>query len=112
MVMLNVEPKEIVRNMMRVALAKISPSVRAVESIDLCARLKLQMHSAHTVLFFAPMADELDVWPLLLESLKSGKVIATINLSGHAPRMPMMEMQVRFLPYLRQAANELSVFLR
>jgi IclR family pca regulon transcriptional regulator len=42
----------------------------------------------------------------------SGKVIATINLSGHAPRMPMMEMQAHFLPYLRQAANELSVFLR
>jgi IclR family pca regulon transcriptional regulator len=42
----------------------------------------------------------------------SGKVIATINLSGHAPRMPMMEMQTKFLPYLRAAANELSVFLR
>ncbi|MEG9432200.1 IclR family transcriptional regulator domain-containing protein [Terriglobus sp. ADX1] len=42
----------------------------------------------------------------------SGKVIATINLSGHAPRMPMMEMQAKFLPYLRAAANELSVFLR
>ncbi len=42
----------------------------------------------------------------------SGKAIATINLSGHAPRMPMMEMQAKFLPYLRAAANELSVFLR
>ncbi len=42
----------------------------------------------------------------------SGKVIATVNLSGHAPRMPMMEMQEKFLPYLRAAANELGVFLR
>lgn len=42
----------------------------------------------------------------------SGRVIATINLSGHAQRMPMMEMQTQFLPYLRAAANELSVFLR
>ena len=42
----------------------------------------------------------------------SGKVVATVNLSGHAPRMPLIEMQVRFLPYLRAAANELSVFLR
>lgn len=42
----------------------------------------------------------------------SGKVIATVNLSGHAPRMPMMDMQTNFLPYLRAAANELSVFLR
>ncbi len=42
----------------------------------------------------------------------SGKVIATVNLSGHAPRMPMMDMQIKFLPYLRAAANELGVFLR
>ena len=42
----------------------------------------------------------------------SGKVVATLNLSGHAPRMPVMEMQTRYLPYLRNAANELSVFLR
>ncbi len=42
----------------------------------------------------------------------SGKVIATVNLSGHAPRMPMLDMQTNFLPYLRAAANELGVFLR
>ena len=34
------------------------------------------MQSAHTVLFFAPLADELDVWPVLEQSLKHGKVIA------------------------------------
>ncbi len=42
----------------------------------------------------------------------SGKVIATVNLSGNAQRMPMLEMQTEFLPPLRAAANELSVFLR
>ncbi len=42
----------------------------------------------------------------------SGKVIATVNLSGNAQRMPMLEMQTEFLPSLRAAANELSVFLR
>ena len=41
----------------------------------------------------------------------TGKVVATLNLSGHAPRMPMMEMQARFLPHLRSAANELSISL-
>jgi IclR family pca regulon transcriptional regulator len=39
-------------------------------------------------------------------------VVATVNLSGNAPRMPMLEMQTRFLPPLRAAAAELSVFLR
>src|SRR6201992_2648295 len=42
----------------------------------------------------------------------NGRVVATVNLSGHAPRMPMLEMQTRFLPHLRNAANELSAFLR
>ena len=42
----------------------------------------------------------------------NGRAVATVNLSGHAPRMPMLEMQTRFLPPLRAAAAELSVFLR
>lgn len=42
----------------------------------------------------------------------NGRVVATVNLSGNAPRMPMMEMQTRFLPHLRAAAAELSAFLR
>ncbi len=42
----------------------------------------------------------------------NGRVVAVVNLSGHAPRIPMLEMQTRFLPPLRAAATELSVFLR
>ncbi len=42
----------------------------------------------------------------------SGKVIATVNLSGNAQRMPLLDMQTQFLPSLRAAANELSGFLR
>ncbi len=42
----------------------------------------------------------------------SGRVVATINLSGSAPRMSVLDMQTRYLPHLRNAANELSVFLR
>jgi len=42
----------------------------------------------------------------------SGRAVATINLSGNAPRISALEMQTRFLPHLRNAANELAVFLR
>ena len=42
----------------------------------------------------------------------SGRAVATINLSGSAPRMPVYEMQTRFLPHLRNAAAELGAFLR
>ncbi len=42
----------------------------------------------------------------------TGRVVATLNLSGSAPRMPVYEMQARFLPHLRNAAAELGAFLR
>src|SRR5271163_382323 len=41
----------------------------------------------------------------------SGRVVATLNLSGNAPRLSVIEMQSRFLTPLRNAATELSVFL-
>ncbi|MEO6983297.1 MAG: IclR family transcriptional regulator C-terminal domain-containing protein [Edaphobacter sp.] len=42
----------------------------------------------------------------------SGRVVATLNLSGNAPRISILDMQTRYLSHLRNAANELSVFLR
>jgi 5-formyltetrahydrofolate cyclo-ligase len=60
------------RSQMRARLEKISPAVRAVESIDFGERLKTQIPSAHTILFFAPMLDELDVWPVLELALAFG----------------------------------------
>jgi IclR family transcriptional regulator, pca regulon regulatory protein len=41
----------------------------------------------------------------------TGRVVATLNLSGNAPRLSVLEMQSRYLTPLRNAANELSVFL-
>jgi IclR family pca regulon transcriptional regulator len=41
----------------------------------------------------------------------SGRVVATLNLSGNAPRISVLEMQSRYLTHLRNAASELSVFL-
>lgn len=42
----------------------------------------------------------------------SGRVVATINLSGNAPRLSVLDMQTRFLTPLRNAAAELGVYLR
>lgn len=42
----------------------------------------------------------------------NGRVVATVNLSGNAPRMPVFDMQTKFLTPLRNAAAELSSFLR
>ena len=66
------ETKSDLRQKIRARLEKISPAVRAVESIELCERLQAQIASAHTILFFAPLPDELDVWPVLELSLALG----------------------------------------
>lgn len=68
--------KSALRTKMRAALADVSPTVRMAASIELCDRLKTQMPSAHTILFYAPLADELDVWPLLEESIALGVTCA------------------------------------
>jgi 5-formyltetrahydrofolate cyclo-ligase len=70
--MLTSNTKSDLRQKIRAALEKISPAVREVESIDLCERLKAQIPSAHTILFYAPLADELDIWPVLELSLALG----------------------------------------
>ena len=68
----NYNLKSDLRAHLRARLEKISPAVRAVESIELCERIKPQIASAHTILFFAPLPDELDVWPVLELSLALG----------------------------------------
>jgi 5-formyltetrahydrofolate cyclo-ligase len=64
------------RQKIRDRLGRISLAVRTVESLELCARLEPQLQSAHTILFFAPLPDELDVWPLLEKLLPARKVCA------------------------------------
>jgi 5-formyltetrahydrofolate cyclo-ligase len=64
--------KSALREFIRARLEKISPAVWAVESIELVERLKAQIPSAHTILFYAPLPDELDIWPLLELSLALG----------------------------------------
>ena len=60
------------RQKIRAQLEKISPAVREVESIELRERLQAQIPSAHTILFFAPLPDEPDIWPVLELSLALG----------------------------------------
>jgi len=74
--MSNIETKAGLRQRIRANLAKISLAVRMVESLDLCARLEPQLQSAHSILFYAPLPNELDVWPLLEKLLASNKICA------------------------------------
>lgn len=41
-----------------------------------------------------------------------GRVVASLNVGTHAHRVSLQDMQTRFLPHLRAAAQELSLLLR
>lgn len=42
---------------------------------------------------------------------RAGRVVAAINVGAHGQRVSMQDMQTRFLPYLRAAAQELCLLL-
>jgi len=42
----------------------------------------------------------------------AGRVVAALNVGAHAQRVSIQDMQARFLPHLRTAAQELSLLLR
>ncbi len=86
-------------------------TTRTITTVD---RLRLALRNVRRN-GFALVDQELEVG---LRSLAvpvyapSGRVVATINLSGNAPRLSVIEMQTRFLTPLRNAANELGAYLR
>lgn len=69
--------KQALRVKLRGAVNALSAGHRAVGSTRAREQLeeKPVWRSAKTVLLFAPIAGELDVWPLLATALKSGKVV-------------------------------------
>lgn len=70
------EQKAALRKEISAKLKEISPPMRIAESIELCVRLEPQLKSARTILFFAPMLDELDVWLLMQKFLEAKKICA------------------------------------
>ena len=63
---------------MRAALRQIPTQELATSSAQARALLKTQAQwrAAQSILFFAPLPEELDVWPLLAEALAAGKRVA------------------------------------
>jgi len=70
--------KTILREQTRARLKNLPAAERATASAQLCARLREQevWRAAKSVLLFAPLSDEPDVWPLLEEALAAGKIVA------------------------------------
>jgi IclR family transcriptional regulator, pca regulon regulatory protein len=112
-------------SMGRVLLAHLSPE--ALE--EYLRRVPLRRHTSRTIVSavklrkvlgevrregFAMVDQELE------EGLRSlavpvaaanGEIVAAMNIGAHAQRMPLEEVQGRFLPHLRAAARDLSLAL-
>ena len=52
------------------------------------SRARAVWSEAATVLFYAPMGPELDVWPLVAEALANGKQVAPPPVHGGIPDLP------------------------
>ena len=70
--------KASLRELIRARLKDLPAAERVAASALLCARLQKQpaWAAAKSVLFFAPLPDELDLWQLLNEAIAAGKTVA------------------------------------
>lgn len=70
--------KAALRKQIRAVLLHLSPATRAAISAQICARLQEQefWQKAASVLFFAPLPGEPELWPLLEASMAAGKTVA------------------------------------
>ena len=72
------EAKQALRDQVRAELDRMGPSDRVAASAQARAVLAAQAvwKTAREILFFAPLPEEVDIWPLLLEALSAGKRVA------------------------------------
>ena len=72
------EAKRVLRKQVQAELKLMAPEARATGSAYARATLLSQplWQKAQSVLLFAPLPEELDVWPLLAEALSAGKQVA------------------------------------
>jgi 5-formyltetrahydrofolate cyclo-ligase len=72
------EEKKALRAAVRARVKALSPAQRAPAAIQACALLAGQTvwRDSRNVLLFAPLPDELDVWPLVEMAFEMGKTVS------------------------------------
>lgn len=76
--------KATLRQQVRAQLNATTPAQREAASREICSRLRQQAiwQSAGSILFFAPLPAEPDIWPLVAESLAVRKTVALPRFSS------------------------------
>ena len=82
------DAKAALRRQIRDTLRKMTNPNRAEASAKARAILESQAiwKSAGSVLFYAPLPEELDVWPLVEEALTAGKLVALPRFTANTQR--------------------------
>ena len=83
------------RRKIRARLNQLSDTDRAAGASLICQRLKEQgfWQAAAAVLFYAPLPDEVNLWPLLEESLAHGKIIALPRFDSGSNKYVMAQFK-------------------
>src|SRR5580765_9048142 len=70
--------KQALRQVIRLRLQSLTDAQRADYSANARALLSAQpaWHAAESILFFAPFAGEVDIWPLMDEAIIANKSVA------------------------------------
>ncbi|HEY2081226.1 MAG TPA: 5-formyltetrahydrofolate cyclo-ligase [Verrucomicrobiae bacterium] len=70
--------KSALRKEIRARIQSITPAQRATASAQACALLEQQSvwKRAQLIFFYAPLPEEMDIWPLLGDCLAAGKTVA------------------------------------
>lgn len=72
------QAKRALRQYARAVLGNLPESRRAIASEQACHQLRQQAiwQQARSILFFSPIAGEVDIWPLVPLALESGKCVS------------------------------------
>jgi 5-formyltetrahydrofolate cyclo-ligase len=72
------DSKSALRQQMRATLQSITAEQRTLASQRACSLLEKQSvwKNADTIFFYAPLLEELDIWPLVRDSIAAGKTVA------------------------------------
>lgn len=89
------ESKEELRRSVRARIKAVTPEQRLNASEQACALLEQQKvwKNAVTIFFYAPLREELDIWPLLRDSLAAGKTVALPRFDAATQRYVACQIQ-------------------
>lgn len=89
------DSKAALRTQIRAHLEKMPAAERATASTEICLRLKDQeiWKSARSILFYAPLPEEPDIWPLLDDAFALGKTVALPRFAAEQKRYAACRIQ-------------------